>query len=315
MTAVKVEGLRKIYRQKRKVVKAVDDVTFEVRRGGIVGLLGPNGAGKTTTIKCVCGLIEPDGGSVEILGRRTTGRPREAARRVAALLEGNRNIYWRLNVRENLQFFAGLMGRSGAALKKEINDLMERFGLADKAGVQARFLSRGMQQKLALGCCLVRGAPVLLLDEPTLGLDVETSHDMRGFIRALAPEKTILLSSHDMGVVEDVCDRVIVIKGGRVVADDTVAALKALFRYRRYRVNVRGALGRDAQAEIEKRFPDARVRRDADITCIEVDLPDAGRIYALFEVLRAADAPIEEIQREQCDLERAYLELVRKERS
>jgi len=188
MDALVVEQLSKVYRQRKKRVVALDGISFSVEEGEIVGLLGPNGAGKTTAIKCICGLIEPDGGRIEIYREETIHKCYAAARYVAALLEGNRNVYWRLTVRENLAFFAGLMGRGGVAVRREIEELVERFGLSEKANTQARFLSRGIQQKLALACCLIRATPVLLLDEPTLGLDVEASHDLRGFIKQLAAE-------------------------------------------------------------------------------------------------------------------------------
>ena len=313
MDVIVVENLRKVYRQRKKRVVALDGVSFSVRRGEIVGLLGPNGAGKTTAIKCICGLIEPDGGRVMIFGEDTTRCPHRAAGFVAALLEGNRNVYWRLTVRENLWFFAGLMGRGGRALKGEIEELIERFGLGEKGGTQARFLSRGMQQKLALACCLVRGTPILLLDEPTLGLDVEASHELRGMIKELARQKTILLSSHDMGVVEDVCDRVVIINKGRIVADDTVENLKALFRYRRYRIDIKGDVDGKLQEQIHADFEGVKISRDSEFTHIEVDLSDSDAFYRLFDMLRSKGVRVEGIHRSEMDFEQVYLRIVRGE--
>src|SRR5439155_19125801 len=167
-------------------VTAVDDVSFRIDGHEVVGLLGANGAGKTTTIKCLCGLVLPTSGRMFIDGVSIPDHPRAAATKAAVVLEGNRNLYWRMTPRENIDFFAGLQGidrRSGAVLREE---LLERFGLTDKARTPARMLSRGMQQKLSLACALARRTPVLLLDEPTLGLDVEISHELRGYLRELA---------------------------------------------------------------------------------------------------------------------------------
>src|SRR5918999_5120725 len=127
---LRVEGLRKVYRTKgRKQVVAIDEATFSVQPGEIVGLLGANGAGKTTTIKCICTLVRPSAGRIEIAGIDAGRQPRRAVANVAAVLEGNRNIYWRLTVRENLEFFGGLKGHFKRALGGAIDDLPRLFGL------------------------------------------------------------------------------------------------------------------------------------------------------------------------------------------
>ncbi|MFQ5795465.1 MAG: ABC transporter ATP-binding protein [Candidatus Bipolaricaulia bacterium] len=235
---VQVENLTKIYRNYRQGdVVAVDHVSFSVNRNEVVGLLGPNGAGKTTTIKCLCTLIRPTSGHITIDGTDTLAHPRVALGKIAAVLEGNRNIYWRLSPRENLEFFAGLQGIPTRKIRPYIDQLIELFNLGEKAKTPARMLSRGMQQKLAVACALVKGTDILLLDEPTLGLDVETSYELRNVLKEMAKrgERTILLSSHNMNVVEEICDRVIIIHQGRVVTDDQVANLLELFKARAYR--------------------------------------------------------------------------------
>jgi ABC-2 type transport system ATP-binding protein len=181
-----VDGLKKVYRtRRRKEVVAVDGVTFSVQRGEIVGLLGANGAGKTTTIKCICTLVRPSAGRIEIAGIDAGLQPRKAVANVAAVLEGNRNIYWRLTVRENIEFFGAIHGMSPRVMSKRIDDLISLLGLEDKRDVPGRHLSKGMQQKLAIACCLVKQTSLVLLDEPTLGLDIETSHDLRAYLRQL----------------------------------------------------------------------------------------------------------------------------------
>src|SRR4029077_21249393 len=150
---VSVEDLTKVYRSRRRgEVRAVDGVSFDVRPGEIVGLLGPNGAGKTTTIKCLCTLVTPTSGRIVVDGVDARERPRAAVQKLAAVLEGTRNIYWRLSARENLEFFAALQGISRSSISSLIDGLLERFRLTEQRNADARTLSRGMQQKLAVAC-------------------------------------------------------------------------------------------------------------------------------------------------------------------
>ncbi|MCS7240545.1 MAG: ABC transporter ATP-binding protein [Candidatus Bipolaricaulota bacterium] len=312
MTAIVVENLVKDYPTRKGPVRALSGVSFQVEPGEIVGLLGANGAGKTTIIKILCGLVRATAGKAEIFGI-PADRP-EVAKHVAALLEGSRNVYWRLSVEENLRFFAGLQGVGLREAKRRAAELIHFFGLGEKRRVTANLLSQGMKQKLALACALVKGTPVLLLDEPTLGLDVEASHELRGFIRELAlrERKTVLLSSHDMGVVEDTCRRVIILARGRVVADDLVSNLLSLFRTRAYRVALRNGLPAEVLAELTPKFPSFRWLPEE--RALHVELWPSQNFYELVDALRAAGAEIEGLSRSEPDLEEVFLRLVRSEK-
>ncbi|HYZ93403.1 MAG TPA: ABC transporter ATP-binding protein [Actinomycetota bacterium] len=310
---VAVEHLTKVYRSRRRSeVRAVDDVSFDVAPGEIVGLLGPNGAGKTTTIKCLCTLVSPTSGRIVVDGVDAAKESRAATAKLAAVLEGNRNIYWRLTALENLEYFAALHGvprRSIAALSDE---LIDRFGLAEARNADARTLSRGMQQKLAVACAFVKQTPILLLDEPTLGLDVETSLELRGMLRSLAADagRTILLSSHDMDVVQDVCERVVIINNGRIVTADRIDNLLDLFRVRAYRFTVQGRVDETA---LHQRFNGIGITTEGNTTLIEVEIVDGGVFYELVDTLRGSDAVIESIDRKDPDLEEVFLRIVRGE--
>ncbi len=313
---VKVEGLRKVYRSRRQgETVAVDDVSFEVGRGEIVGLLGPNGAGKTTTIKSICTLVTPTAGAIHINGIDVSTKPRAAVANIAAVLEGNRNLYWRLTVAENLELFAGLHGIAPKRARPLIAELIERFHLTDKTKAEARTLSRGMQQKLAVACALVKETPILLLDEPTLGLDVETSLELRQTLRTLAAtgERTILLSSHDMDVVQATCERVLIINKGRIVTDDNVSNLLELFRVQSYRFTLSGTIDKDALASLREEFPHMRVDTDEPRTIVEAELTEAGQIYDFVEGLRRTSASIESIDRQDPNLEEIFLRVVKGE--
>src|SRR6056297_1153274 len=226
-SVVVVDGLRKTFGSGPDAVTAVDGVSFAIETGSVVGLLGPNGAGKTTLIKSILGMVVPDEGDVRIDGVDARASPRTAYADVDAMLEGARNDYWRLTVRENLRYFATVSGVDPDSVAARHDRLLDRLELTGKADVPVRDLSRGMKQKVSLASVLAGGASVVFLDEPTLGLDIESSRTLQRELRRLVAEEdlTVILSSHDMDVVERVCDRVIVMSEGRVVADDAVEAL------------------------------------------------------------------------------------------
>ena len=225
--AVSVAGVTKRFGTGEAAVTAVDDVSVSIDSGSIVGLLGPNGAGKTTLIKSILGMVVPDAGEVHVHGIDVRRHPRQAYAHVDAMLEGARNDYWRLTVRENLRYFATIGGVDPDSAEPYHDRLLDRLDLREKADVPVRKLSRGMKQKVSLASALASDATVLFLDEPTLGLDVESSRTLQRELRRLAEEEglTVVLSSHDMDVIETVCDRVIILSGGRIVADDSVEAL------------------------------------------------------------------------------------------
>jgi len=310
---IRVESLTKTYPGRRGApgVKAVDGISFEVPEGQLVGLLGPNGAGKTTTVKMMCGLIKPDGGRISINGKDMINRRTEALREVSAVLEGNRNIYWRLTCRENLELFAALKGRDPRTLRSEISYYLEIFKLEEKANTEARKLSRGMQQKLATAVALLAGTNVVLLDEPTLGLDVQASYEIRELLKRIAAEqeRTVLLTTHDMNVVQDTCQRVIIVNQGRIVADDSVDNLMNLFQAKVYRI-VTGQLSPEQQQALAA-LPGVAVQPEQpDRWVISVRLEDSQVLYRIFSVLSEHNTEIHTIDQEQNNFERVFLEIL-----
>jgi len=316
MRILQCEHLTKIYKTKRKKIRAVDDISFSIDRGELVGLLGPNGAGKTTTIKSLCRLINPTSGSIVIDGTDVIRHPHTAFEKVAAVLEGNRNVYWRMSVKENLRLFAGLQGYSSRQVKARMDGLIGLFGLRDRVNSEARFLSRGMQQKLAIACALIKNTDILFLDEPTLGLDVEATYEVRRLLKEqIASEgKTILLSSHNMGVVEDVCRRVIIINHGKIVANEEIKRIKEFFQVNTYRFEVEGEINAEIRDEFSKRFLGVRFLSDKAKTEITIDLKDSMRIYEVLEILKNKGSKLLSIQNIEPDFEEIYLEMVRHEK-
>ncbi|MEM4414173.1 MAG: ABC transporter ATP-binding protein [Candidatus Caldarchaeum sp.] len=313
---LRVTNLKKIYRSRRGETVAVDDISFTVHKNEVVGLLGPNGAGKTTIIKSICTILRPTSGEIWVDGADAIRNPRAALEKVTAVLEGNRNIYWRLNVRDNLEFFAGLQGQSLRSVRSYIDELIELFNLKEKVHEQARALSRGMQQKLAVACALVKRTPIVLLDEPTLGLDVETSYELRWILKRMAErgERTILLSSHDMNVVQDICERVIIINHGKIVVDDRIENLKKLFSASAYRFEIEGHLSQAQERKLKEQFDLIRITRDGQRTVIEAELLDSRKVYEIIDVLKENGCHLESVGKQYPDLEEIFLRIVKGEK-
>lgn len=211
-----IKNIVKHYTRKSDTIKAVDDISFDIRPGEIIAFLGLNGAGKTTAIKIIAGLIKADSGSVETAEGHHAG-----VLHVSALLEGHRNLYARMTARENLEYFGVLRGLSIQSSKKRAEELLSSFGLADKADVFAQKLSRGMQQRLAVSIAMMQKPKLLLLDEPTLGIDYDNTQLLISSLQKLKAEGVaILFTTHELSIAENLADRVTIIRGGKIVADN-----------------------------------------------------------------------------------------------
>ena len=307
---IRVAGLRKTFGDAESAVTAVDDVAFEVPRGTVVGLLGPNGAGKTTTIKCLLGLVRPDAGTVEVAEQDVTERPRHAYERIGAMLEGARNVYWRLTVRENLAFFAGLGGDDPADLRDRHTELIETFDLEEFADATVNELSRGMKQKVSLATTLARDVDVVFMDEPTLGLDVETSLELRSTLSELATDEdvTILLSSHDMDVIEAVCDSVMVLNDGSVVAHDDVDSLLDVFRTQQYEVTLEPPVDADVRRRLERTVGADCTAGDERVT-VTFTATRGDEMYDVMAVLAETGQDLRDVESVEPDLEEVFLQL------
>jgi len=221
MTALVVEGLGKIY----GAVRAVADFSFDVKVGEIVGLVGPNGAGKTTTLRCVSGIIPPNDGQIRIAGWSLRDNP-VPAKRCLAFLPDEPRLFEYLTVREHLAFIARLYGVAGWEPKAAA--LLEELELKGKQDALPSELSRGMKQKLTIACAFLHDPKVILLDEPLTGLDPFGIRNVKRSLRARAEAgAALLLSSHLLPIVEELCDRVLVIAGGKRVAFGTIAQIRA----------------------------------------------------------------------------------------
>jgi ABC-2 type transport system ATP-binding protein len=310
---LRIIGLKKTYPKtfRRPAVEAVKGVDLDVRRGEVVALLGPNGAGKTTALKAMCGLLRPDGGEIHIGPYNLARHQRRALAHMAVVLEGDRNLRWRLNARENIIFFTRLAGCNEARVRRELPAAVERFGLTDKLKTQVRQLSKGQKQKLSVCIAYLTRADLALLDEPTLGLDVSSSLELQAIIREMADEgRAVLLTTHEMTTAQRVADRVAIINQGRIVTFKPTAALLELFRYRQYEIRLRWADGASAAHDLPE-GPDLKLVGDGDgYSTMELATDAKERLYELLDQLRHRECDILEVARHQPDLEKVFLEVV-----
>ncbi len=218
--SVKVSNLIKEYGQQ----KAVNDISFEVNKGEVLGFLGPNGAGKSTTMKILTCFIPQTSGKATVCGFDTSASPLDVARKIGYLPESN-PLYYDMYVREYLEFVAGLH-KLGKSTQSRIDEMLEKTGLTLERKKKVGQLSKGYKQRVGLAQALLHDPEVLILDEPTSGLDPNQLIEIRSLIKQLGKNKTVIFSSHIMQEVQAVADRVIIINRGKIVADDTTEHLQ-----------------------------------------------------------------------------------------
>ena len=284
---------------------AVDDLSFELRRGEIFALLGPNGAGKTTTLRMLAGLISPTTGTIQVDGEVMSKDTAPRLRRRIGFLTESPGLWDRLTVRENLTVYARLYTLPRASQK--VDEALETFGIRDRADDAAAQLSKGLKQRVALARTLLHGPDIVLLDEPTSGLDPESARDVRELVLRLRDERrAVLMSTHNLDEVQRVADRVAVVRS-RLVALDTPAAL----RNRLFGARLRVVLAQPAAtfADAAKGPGVGRVEAQGSTLVIEVD-DAAGRAPAIVRRLVTANADIHSVMPDEPSLEQVYLRLV-----
>lgn len=307
---VVVENVTKIFSNKA----GIRDLSFSVREGEILGLLGPNGAGKTTTMRVITGFMPPTSGTVRVGGFDVLEQPLEVKRKVGYLPE-NPPLYGEMTVLEYLKFVAELKGCRGARKRSQVNQVVEETGLGDVLGRLNDHLSRGYRQRVGLAQALVGDPGLLVLDEPTAGLDPKQITEIRNLIKNLAGSRTIILSSHILPEVSMICGRVAIINRGRLVAQDTPENLgKRLAGSSRLELAVKGPA-----VEVEKELNSlegiqvvaVRPSEAPEVHRYSVDMA-AGRDVRedIFFAMAYRGWPITEMAIQSATLEDVFLELV-----
>jgi sodium transport system ATP-binding protein len=227
---IEARGLTKVFKTKKKrktvEVRAAQEVSFDCRPGEIFGLLGANGAGKTTTLRMLSTILRPTAGTATVAGHDVVREP-AAVRRKIGFLSTQTALYGRLSAREMVQYFGRLYGVTEASLRGRIAELFRALEMEDFADRRCEKLSTGQKQKVSIARTLVHDPPVMIFDEPTVGLDVMAQRTILEFVRGCRDlGKTVIFSTHVMSEVEKICDRLAVIHGGRILADGSVGELK-----------------------------------------------------------------------------------------
>ena len=309
--AIEIESLSKTYNKKKSApVIAVDNVSLSVPKGQVIAFLGPNGAGKTTTIKMMCGLVTPDSGNVHLNGYHVGKQRREAMEQIGVVLEGTRNIYWRLTAMQNLLYFARLKGKRGQHIKDRAKRLLTELDLIDRKDDPVGQFSRGMQQKVAIACALMANPPIVLLDEPTLGLDVQAARTVKTWVRELATEHniTVVLTTHQLDMAQEVCDRVAIVRKGKIIADGSTHELLDQFRQEHYEITLKGHINGDAPPAL------ATLTKNIDNgnTIFSGGIDSQNTLYEILEQVRGLGMNLVSVQNVEPDLEEVFVQLVEK---
>ena len=310
---VKVENVTKKYGN----YIAVDNMSFEIKEGEIVGFLGANGAGKTTTMSMITGFIEPSSGHIEINGYDVSEKPRKAKKEIGYMPETT-PLYYELTPKEFIKYMAELKGVSRKKLKEEVERVIKAVNIEDVQNKLIRNLSRGYKQRVSLAGALVGNPKVLILDEPTVGLDPKQVTQIRSLIKSLGKDHTVILSSHILSEVSQICEKVIIINKGKLVAIDTPE-------------NLESKTGGENMLLVTVEDPEGKIEETAksmsDVREIKFikELPDGTKQYSItskddkdirkdiFAAFAKSGMTIFELKKAETSLEDAFIDLIDKQ--
>lgn len=301
---IEVQDLRKVYGE----LAAVDGVSFRAEPGQIFGLLGPNGAGKSTTIGCIAGLLVPSAGRALVLGHDVAVEPR-AAKAAIGVVPQELALYEEVSATENLLFWGGACGLRGAELKRRATEVLELVGLLDRASTPVKKFSGGMKRRLNFACGILHRPQVLLLDEPTVGIDPQSRVRLLELVREQARGGTcVLYTTHYMDEAQGLCDRIGIIDHGKLIALGTLAELRALLGERDL-VRLAGRFEVKEAVAALSRLEGLEVVQATEDT-LRVALAEASRrLPALFAAVEAAGGEVRETTMTQPSLESLFIKL------
>ena len=315
-TVVELNEVTKVYPGAEKT--AVSNLSLTIHAGEILALLGPNGAGKTTAVKMIAGLVLPTDGTIRVSGHDMVMERTKGVRYIGAVLEGARNLYWRLSALENLRYFGSLRLVPRRQLSQQIDELLTLFGLEENRHQEVRHFSRGMQQKLAIAAALIHDPDILLLDEPTLGLDVKAARRLEETVTQLAREqgKAILLTTHMMDVAEKLADRIAVIhQGQKIVCDQTHVLLEQHNAQQDVtEIQVAGSLPQTLVSELHQAFPNLSMHTDNGLAQLTFPALTQAQLIQVLQQCNAYAVNIRDIGRRRARLEEIFLLLTDGER-
>ena len=316
-SVLELRDVRRLFKSPAGTVHAVDGISLQVSKGEIVCVLGPNGAGKTTTVKMASTLLEPTSGEVIVAGIDAVRRPREARKHSGLVLGGDRGFYMRASAIENLRFFAELQGVTGTKREKRIGELLERVGLDQRARDRVESFSRGMKQRLHIARALLSSPSLVLLDEPSIGLDPEGARELRKLVLELRDAgRGILLTTHYLHEAEEIADDLIVIDGGVIAAQGSGADIARLAGVTAVTTFRSASIGENALEKLRRIEGVANVIAEQRRAIMFVDViwasPKAREDELLFVLGDAID--VEAIVTRNATLEEAYLAFLQRRR-
>lgn len=305
---IEVRGLGKNFGE----IQAVDDVSFEARGGEIFGLLGPNGAGKSTTIGCISGLLKPSSGEVRLLGYDVVTRGPES-RRSLGVVPQELAIYEDLSARENLKYWASAYGLRGKMLEGRVQAVLSAIGLTDRATEPVSRFSGGMKRRLNFGCSVVHEPEILLLDEPTVGVDPQSRERLLDLVRdEVARGTCVLYTTHYMEEAQVLCDRLAIIDHGKIIASGTLEDLRHLVGEKDI-VRMTGVFEPTLLSSQLSRVPQGEILQLSE-NSLHLALPDASqRLSEVFRILSASGASVHQTVINQPNLESLFIKLTGKE--
>jgi ABC-2 type transport system ATP-binding protein len=316
MPYVEIQNLTKIFDGffAKQGLVAVDNVSLDIQRGEILGLLGVNGAGKTTMLKMICGLLKPTSGEIRINGLELEKNRPTLLNHISAVLEGSRNSLWSMTVRQNLTYFGFLKNTHGQKLKDRGRNLLQFFQLEHKENEVVKNLSKGMKQKLAIVLAFISDPDLILLDEPTLGLDVQTAKLVKQRMVELARQKnkTILLTSHQIEMVEEICDRVAIINQGRIIALDRTDKLLGQMGREQYIFEFEEPPDLAALEKLPELngFEFSPTQADGNHFCLRLVLGHCGNLTRALGAFEQHNLKILSISRSKPSLEDIFLKMI-----
>lgn len=302
-----INHVKKRYLPKGRNV--LDDISFKINKGEIVGVLGENGSGKTTLIKSMLKLLEIDAGSILYFDDDIWKLPNSRYYKLtASVLEGNRNLYWYLTGYENIMYFCSLKKLKKAKIKEAADHYLEIFGLyKDKDKVVGEY-SRGMQQKLSIIIALIGSPEILFLDEPTLGLDVQTKKNVIDVLKKLVQEKavTIFITSHQLDVIDSLVDKLLVLKGGKIVYDGSPYAFKQKYSENKYTISI-------LADKMEDCFSDYAYEKNGQLLNIYLKGVEVDEAFSVLTEIKEKGYEVISFKKDTSDLEEIMLQFGKRE--
>lgn len=304
---IQVEALRKLY----GTTVAVDSVTFSAGPGEIFGLLGPNGAGKTTTLNCISGLLPPTSGHIRILGHDVV-RDGVAARRALGVVPQELALYEDLSAIENLEYWGSACGLRGRPLRLRSHEVLEAIGLSDRAKELVKRFSGGMKRRLNLGCGIIHSPKLLLLDEPTVGVDPQSRVRLLDLVREQARSGAcVLYTTHYMEEAEALCDRLAIMDGGRIIVEGKLSELRAMAGERDV-LRLTGTFPAGAEEAMRRLEAVEVLHTDESLLVITAEAAST-RLPAIFAALHQAGAEVRDTTLSQPTLESLFMKLTGKQ--